>query len=186
VERAYEEPRRSRQRNSGCKELPVTQQSERHGTAQERPTSGADDKQRVLSVLEAGGTLKDVSGLTLAEVETVYVIGLSLLDQAKYTKAEPLLQFACMYQHTEPRYWMALGRCRQSLENYPGAIDAYLMGHVRDGADPMPVVQAAICYLAVGDKDSAREALALADKTIELATPDEAVRQRITALRRAL
>ena len=164
----------------------MTQPSGDHGAGQEAPIVEAGDRQRVLGVLEAGGTLKDVAGLTRAEVEKAYVIGLSLLDQAKHAKAEPLLQFACMYEHTEPRYWMALGRCRQSLENYPGAIDAYLLGHAWNDADPTAVVQAAVCYLALGDKDSAREALALADKTMESATPDEAVRQRITALRQAL
>jgi hypothetical protein len=82
---------------------------------------------------------------------------------------------------------MALGRCRQSLKNYRGAIDAYLMGHARDDADPTPLIEAVVCYLALGDKDGAREALALADKTIELAIPeDQAVRQRATALRQAL
>jgi type III secretion system low calcium response chaperone LcrH/SycD len=156
------------------------------GAGQEAPISEANDEWRVLGVLQAGGTLKDVSGLTRAEVETAHVMGLSLVEQAKYAEAEALLRFACMYEHTEPRYWMALGRCRQSLKNYPGAIDAYLMGHVRGDADPTPVVQAAVCYLALGDKDSARQALALADKAIELATPDEAVRQRIAALRQAL
>ena len=150
------------------------------------PTVEADGERRVLDVLEAGGTLKDITGLTKAEVEKAHVIGLGLLDQAKYAKAEPLLQFACLYEHTSPRYWMALGRCRQSLKNYPGAIDAYLMGHASDETDPSPVVQAAVCYLALGDKDNAREALALADKTIELAAPDEAARQRISALRQAL
>jgi hypothetical protein len=60
------------------------------------------------------------------------------------------------------------------------------MGHASDETDPSPVVQAAVCYLALGDKDNAREALALADKTIELAAPDETARQRISALRQAL
>jgi type III secretion system low calcium response chaperone LcrH/SycD len=164
----------------------VTQQSGGPGAGQEAPISEADDKRRVLGVLEAGGTLKDVSGLTRAEVETAHVIGLNLLDQGKYGKAEPLLQFACVYEHTESRYWTALGRCRQSLKNYLGAIDAYLVGHGWNDTDPTPVVEAAVCYLALGDKDSAREALVLADKAIELATPDEAVRQRVAALRQAL
>jgi type III secretion system low calcium response chaperone LcrH/SycD len=164
----------------------MTQQSGGRGAIQEAPATGAGDERRVRLVLEAGGTLKDLAGLTRAEVEKAYAIGLGLLDQAKFAKAEPLLQFACMYEHTEPRFWMALGRCRQSLKNYPGAIDAYLMGHAWADADPMPVVQAAVCFLALGNKDGARDALALADKAIELATPDEAVRQRITALRQAL
>jgi type III secretion system low calcium response chaperone LcrH/SycD len=163
----------------------VMHESGGQGAGQQAPIDQADDERRVLAVLEAGGTLKDVAGLTRADVETAYVVGVGMLDQAKYGKAEPLLQFACMYEHTEPRYWMALGRCRQALKNYRGAINAYVAGHAWDDSDPMPVVQAAVCYLALGDKDGAREALALADK-IELATPDEALRQRITALRQAL
>jgi type III secretion system low calcium response chaperone LcrH/SycD len=143
-------------------------------------------QQKALEVLSAGGTLKDVRGLSKEDIETIYAIGYNLYNQAQYDKAEPMFQFACFYQHTEARYWVALGNCRQMAKNYQPAIDAYGFGYALDQANPWPVIQAAICYLALQDKGQAAEALTLAEQTIENSTPNEAARQRIAALRQAL
>jgi type III secretion system low calcium response chaperone LcrH/SycD len=141
--------------------------------------------QRMLAILEGGGAIRDVIGLSAADLEGAYAIGVNLAEHAKYEKAEPMLQFACLGDHREPRYWLALGKCRQALKNYAGAVDAYVMGNMIDGQDPQPIMESAVCYLAVGHKDAAREALALADEAVA-AKPDEAARQRIAALRHAL
>ncbi len=143
-------------------------------------------QKRALEVLSAGGTLKDVRGLSREDLETIYAIGYNLYNQALYEKAEPMFQFACFYEHTEARYWVALGNCRQMGKKYQAAIDAFGMGYALDQANPWPVIQAAICYLALQDKDQAGEALTLAEKTIENSTPNETARQRIAALRQAL
>jgi len=141
---------------------------------------------KAFQVMEQGGTLKDVRGLTADDVETIYAIGFNLYNQAKYDQAEPMFQFACLYAHTEPRYWMALGNCRQMAKQYQPAIDAYGFAYVLDQEDPSPVVQSAICFLALEQKDLAGKALDLADKTIANSKPNAAASQRIAALRHAL
>jgi type III secretion system low calcium response chaperone LcrH/SycD len=149
--------------------------------------SGLNPTQRkALEVLSAGGTLKDVRGLSKEDVETIYAIGYNLYNQAQYDKAEPMFQFACFYEHAEPRYWVALGNCRQMTKNYERAIDAYGFGYALDINNPWPVIQTAICYLALQDKEQAADALALAEKTIESSMPNDTARQRIAALRQAL
>ena len=143
-------------------------------------------QKKAMEVLGAGGTMRDIRGLSAEEIETVYSIGFNLYNQAKYAQAEPMFQFACFYLHDEPRYWMALGNCRQMAKNYQGAIDAYGFSYMLNATDPWPSIQAAICYLALQDKVRAGEALTLADKTMQSGQPSDTARQRITALRQAL
>jgi type III secretion system low calcium response chaperone LcrH/SycD len=142
-------------------------------------------QKKALEVIGSGGTLADVRGLSAEEIETIYSIGFNLYNQAKYALAEPMFQFACFYSHLEPRYWMALGNCRQMAKNYQAAIDAYGMGYMIDVDDPWPPIQAAICYLGLSDKGQAADALTLAEKSIARRS-NETARLRIAALRQAL
>jgi type III secretion system low calcium response chaperone LcrH/SycD len=142
-------------------------------------------QKKAMEVLGAGGTMKDIRGLSAEEVETVYSIGFNLYNQGKYEQAEPMFQFACFYSHLQPRYWMALGNCRQMTKKYAPAIDAYGLAYLFDTEDPWPPIQTAICYLAMKNKELAGDALTLADKAIA-GKPNETARQRVAALRQAL
>jgi type III secretion system low calcium response chaperone LcrH/SycD len=142
-------------------------------------------QKKAMEVLGAGGMMKDIRGLSGEEIETVYSIGFTLYNQGKYAQAEPMFQFACFYAHLEPRYWMALGNCRQMLKKYQPAIDSYGFAFLIDIEDPWPPIQTAICYLAMGNKELAGESLSLAEKAIA-DKPNETARQRVAALRQAL
>lgn len=143
-------------------------------------------QKKALEVLGAGGTLKDIRGLSGEDIETVYSIGFNLYNQAKYQQAEPMFQFACMYAHTEPRYWMALGNCRQMLKSYQPAVDSYGFAFLLNSDDPWPLIQAAICYLAMQNKELAADSLSVADKVVARGPTNETARRRIAALRQAL
>jgi type III secretion system low calcium response chaperone LcrH/SycD len=143
-------------------------------------------QKKALEVLALGGTLKDLRGLSNDDLETIYSIGYNLYNQNKYSQAEPMFQFACFYGHNEPRYWMALGNCRQMQKNYQGAIDSYGFSFMLDIKDPWPLIQAALCYLAMGNKELARDSLDVADKTIQNGPTNETARLRVAALRKAL
>jgi type III secretion system low calcium response chaperone LcrH/SycD len=157
-----------------------------NGTEGETTLELTPAQQKALEVMDQGGTLKDVRGLTAADIETIYAFGYNLYNQAKYTDAEPMFQFACLYQHTEPRYWMALGNCRQMAKKYQPAIDAYGFAYALNLEDPWPSIQAAICYLALQNKELAGQALDLADKVIANSKPNAPASQRVAALRHAL
>jgi type III secretion system low calcium response chaperone LcrH/SycD len=144
------------------------------------------DQKAALDVLAAGGRLRDLRGLSDRDLEVVYAVGFNLYNQSKYAEAEPLFQFACLYGNTQPRYWLALGNCRLGLKKYEAAIYAFGFAYLHDSDDAWPVLQTATCYLALGDREKANDALELADKTIETSGPDEAVLQRIAVLRQAL
>jgi type III secretion system low calcium response chaperone LcrH/SycD len=143
-------------------------------------------QKKALNVLEGGGALKDAVGLTAADVETVHSIGVTFVEQGKYEQAEPMFQFACLHAHTTPRYWASLGNCRQMMRNYVGAVAAFDYGLMLDENDPWAPIHIAVCCLALGNKDGAARALTAAEQAVASGKPDEAVRQRIVALRQAL
>ncbi|MBV8190024.1 MAG: SycD/LcrH family type III secretion system chaperone [Alphaproteobacteria bacterium] len=149
--------------------------------------SGLTPEQKAaLDALATGAELKDLRGLTDEDLETVYAIGFNLYNQAKYEQAEPLFQFACLYGNTQPRYWLALGNCRQLLKKYEAAIEAFGLAYFHDSDNAWPVIQTATCYLALGNRENAKDALELADKTMDPSKPDDAALQRIAVLRQAL
>jgi type III secretion system low calcium response chaperone LcrH/SycD len=143
-------------------------------------------QKKALEVLGSGGSLKDMRGLKSTDIEAVYSIGFGLYNQAKYEQAEPMFQFACLYSHLEPRYWMALGNCRQMGKKYQPAIDAFGFSYMLDPVTPWPAIQTALCYLGMGNKELASESLTLAERTIAANKPDTVASQRIAALRQAL
>jgi len=149
--------------------------------------SGLTPQQKAaLDVLAAGGGLKDLRGLSGEHLEAVYAIGFNLYNQGKYAEAEPFFQFACLYDNTQAHYWLALGNCRLMLTKYEAAIDAFGFAYLFDSDNAWPLIQAATCHLALGDRANAKDALELADKTVETSKPDDVALQRIAVLRQAL
>jgi type III secretion system low calcium response chaperone LcrH/SycD len=144
------------------------------------------EQKQALDMIAAGKSLREIRGLKRSDVERIYATGFNLYQHAKFAEAEPLFECACLYGSTDPRYWVALGSCRQMQKSYQGAIDAYGFGYLYDSENPWPVINSAVCYLALSNKDNAKDALALAEQTIAQGKPDEAATQRIAALRQAL
>jgi type III secretion system low calcium response chaperone LcrH/SycD len=139
-----------------------------------------------LAKMKEGSAIKDIVGLSAADIETVHRIGTSFAEQGKYDQAEPMFQFACLNDHAQPRYWSSLANCRQMLKKYPEAIDAYALALLLEPTNPWPPTYMAVCSLAMQDKQSAGRALAIAEGVIADGAPNEAARQRIAALRQAL
>jgi type III secretion system low calcium response chaperone LcrH/SycD len=144
------------------------------------------EQKQLLDMVAAGKSLREISGLKRSDVERIYATGFNLYQNGKYAEAEPLFEFVCLNGSTDSRYWVALGSCRQMMKSYQGAIDAYGFGYLHGQDNPWPVINSAICYLALADKDNAKDALTLAEQTIAQGTPDNAATQRIAALRQAL
>ena len=139
-----------------------------------------------LAKLRAGNAVRDIVGVTTADIETIHRLGLGFMEQGKYEQARPMFQFACLYGHEVPRYWSSLGSCRQQLREYAQAIDAYMLGFLLDSENPWPPINMAVCFLAAKDKANAANALSTAEQTLTNGRADETARQRIAALRQAL
>lgn len=140
-----------------------------------------------LDILASGGSLKDISGLSDDDIEALYAIGNNFYKQGKYDEAENMFQYVCLYAHLDPRFWMALGNCRQMQKKYQMAIDAYGFSYMIEQDDPWPPIQAAVCYLAMDNKELAKDSLDLADMSIEPGSDEDGeAAKRIAALREGL
>lgn len=105
--------------------------------------------------LENGTTMKDIQGLTRENLESVYAIAYNDYNTGKYERAHHMFQMLCFFDHTEKKYWMGLGATRQMLRSYDAAVDAYSMASMFDIEDPNPPLHAAVCHLALGNRDKA-------------------------------
>lgn len=113
----------------------------------------------VMDALSTGSSIGDVVGITPEQLEVLYTVAYGAYQSKNYTDAETLFQALCLYQHLEERFWMGLAGSRQALENYKGAIEAYEMAGLASSlGDPTPFLYAGICFLKLGDKESARVA----------------------------
>lgn len=136
-----------------------------------------------------GASLGAVRGYTGDELEAVYHFAHNAYEQRKYENAVTLFLFLVENDHVESRFWMGLAAAYQMSRNYPKALVAFGMTAFLDATNPWPPIHACECYLAMGDRRNAREALDAAEGVCE-ATDDEqsneAARKRLAKLERRL
>lgn len=105
-----------------------------------------------------------VSGLTVAQatntdpqtLEALYSLAYKYYTVADYANAETIFQALCMFKHDEEKYWLGLAGCRQALEKYQQAIDAYSMAGLSSQLkNPLPFFYASQCFLKMGNKEGA-------------------------------
>ena len=106
------------------------------------------------------GTVRELKGITDAEMEAIYSMGYSFYTTGRYEDAEKVFRFLVLFDHLNPKYWTGLGAVQQSKKLYGDAITSYGYASFLDLDNPKPQYYAAECFLALGDKDNALSALA--------------------------
>ena len=138
------------------------------------------------AILDAGGAIKDVVGLTDGDLEAVYGLAYQLYEQGQHEYAEKAFGVLCFSDHRSPRYWMGLGATRQVRKNYEGAVLAYSMVAECGSTDPLAPLHAAECYLALGLYDEAISGLRAAVAWAEGGADGAAVVDRAEVVAEAL
>lgn len=105
-------------------------------------------------------TVRELKGITDAEMEAVYSLGFNFYQTGNIENAEKVFKFLVLFDHFEPKYWIGLGAVLQLKKAFDGAITAYAYASFLDIHDPKPQYHAAECYLAKGDRANALSALA--------------------------
>lgn len=111
----------------------------------------------------AGGTLKDVKGLTTEDCEAIYSVGLNAYKVGSYEDADTVFRYLVFVDHMCAKYWIALGAVQQVRRDFRKAVASYGYASFLDLENPKPQYHAAECLLALGDKESAKSALAALD-----------------------
>ena len=109
-------------------------------------------------------TMRELKGITKAEMEAVYSVGFNMYRTGRYDDAEKIFRFLVLFDHLEPKYWMGVGAIQQVRKYYQGAIASYGYASFLNLKNPKPQFHAAKCFLAMCDKVNAASALVALDK----------------------
>ncbi len=104
-------------------------------------------------------TLGELKGISHEELEAVYSLGFTHYRTGHYEDAAKLFQFLVLFDHLNPKYWLALGAVQQVARDFKGAIASYAYASFLDLENPKPQFHAAECFLALGDKENAASAI---------------------------
>jgi type III secretion system low calcium response chaperone LcrH/SycD len=113
----------------------------------------------LLDHLRSGGTLGAELGLSLRSQKAMYQLAYLLYGQNKYEEARRLFSMLVICQHTDRRHHLGLAACLQMLQRHAEALKHYGIASVLDLTDPVPVLHAAECHLALAEREKARHAL---------------------------
>ena len=112
--------------------------------------------QQLAIAVTNGVTVGEALNMSKDDLENLYALGYSLYTSANYKDAETVFQMLCVYTTKEYRFWMGLAGCRQALEKYQSAIDAYQMAALSASMNnPEPFFYAAKCLLKQNMKEEA-------------------------------
>ncbi len=106
------------------------------------------------------GTVRELKGITDAEMEAIYSLGYSFYTTGRYDDAEKVFRFLVLFDHLNPKYWTGLGAVQQVKKLYADAVASYGYASFLDLENPKPQYFAAECFLALGDKVNAASAIA--------------------------
>ena len=113
----------------------------------------------VKALAQDAATLKQLKGVTNAELEAVYSLAFGYYKTGKYEEAHKLFQFLVLFDHLNAKFWMGLGAVQQMEKDYKNAVVSYGYCSFLKLDNPKPQLHAAECFLALGDKRSAASAL---------------------------
>ena len=144
------------------------------------------DKKMIEDAVEnliAGGTVRDYKGITEAEIETIYRMGYNFYTAGDYKDADTVFRYLVFLDHTNQKYWTALGSVLQMERQFDKAATAFAYAGILDLNNPKPQFYAAQCFLALGDKASALSALTALEK---YAPADSPFRAKAAELRKKI
>ncbi len=137
-----------------------------------------ETKDMAKKLFQDGATLGELKGITPRELNAVYQMGLGFYNTGRYDDAEKVFSFLVMFDHLEPKYWLAAGAVQQVKKNFEKAKAAYVQAAMLDIHSPKPQYYVAECYLALGQRE---DALASLDTLFEYCTGTDEVTKTFRA-----
>ena len=130
------------------------------------------------------GAFHDRTETCGGRIYALYSLGYNLYTSGNYKDAETVFSGLCLYDHNDPRFWMGLAGSRQANGKYQEAVDAYgLCSAMGALASPVPLLQAGMCYLKMGDREKAQGAFVVALSMGEEGNPEhDAARGKASAM----
>lgn len=122
---------------------------------------------------------QEFKSLTSDEKNELYETGYALYSSGEYRKASLLFSYLVLADPLIGCSWQGLASCKQLLEEYPAAIEAWNVVCKLQPQNPLGYFHAAECYLSLQEK---KEALQKLDKAEKLCN-EELLQNRIQILK---
>ncbi|MCD0457894.1 SycD/LcrH family type III secretion system chaperone [Roseiconus lacunae] len=113
-------------------------------------------------VINDGHTMQHAYQIQPEHMNAVYAYGYDLQQRGQFVKAEPIFRQLAFLDHYQPKYWIALGYCRERQKQYQDAMKAYVVAGRIDPADPCAALRAAECLMLMKEFTAASDAVELA------------------------
>lgn len=117
--------------------------------------------------------------LSTEEKESLYKTGYVLYSSGEYRKASYLFGYLILSDPLIDCSWRGFASCKQLLEEYPLAIEAWNTASKLQPQEPSSYFHAAECYLSIQEKSQALKKLDKAEKYCN----EESLLQKIQILK---
>lgn len=124
--------------------------------------------------------LQEIKNLTTDEKKELYKTAYTLYSLGEYRKASYLFSYLVLSDPLVSCSWYGLASCKQLLEEYPAAIQAWNVVCKLQSQDPLGYFHAAECYLSIQAK---KQALQKLDKAEKLCHENPLLQNRIQILK---
>jgi type III secretion system low calcium response chaperone LcrH/SycD len=112
--------------------------------------------------IQEGKSLQEILEFSDEKLEIFYQQASRLYQKNRFKESIEAFTFLTTLNPFVANFWLGLGMSEQRLEEYSDALLAFAMAMMADPASPLPHYQTALCYRAMGEKESALGALELA------------------------
>ncbi|MCF7729835.1 MAG: SycD/LcrH family type III secretion system chaperone [Chthoniobacterales bacterium] len=150
------------------------------------PLNSAQEKliaDKVYSVFKNGTPLYKVCGISKQKMENLYAAAYNLYSAEKYQEAGKIFQIITLYNYTDKKSWLGAAGSAEMLKKYDKAILAYVIAARLDKFDPVPILHAFDCHLALKNYPEALRCLETVILRCSKKKEYEDIRKRAESLR---
>lgn len=103
-----------------------------------------------------GEPLYNIVGMEQSSVEARYALASQCYQVRKYSDAEALFRWLCMYDANTERNWLGLAATLQAEKKYPEAREMYQISALMSGLEnPAPFFYSGICFMRENNSEDA-------------------------------
>ena len=125
-------------------------------------TIETDRIEKMLGFLSNGGSLSLLREYTPGELEAIYTLARSYIDNGNLELGHTLFQYLCIHDHLNPRHWLALGISQVQLSRFDQALSSFAIGTLMGDGMPEFPLQCAEIHLRRGNLEAARSGARMA------------------------
>lgn len=142
------------------------------------------DLEAILDAVNQGVTLKEIQGISDAQMDGLYSLAYDFYNQGKLDEAEKFFRFLCIYDFYCVEFLMGLAAVYQLKKMYQKAADLYAVAFAQGNADYRPMLYAGQCQLSMGKLGKASQCFKTVIELAEDETLKATAQAYLTAFKR--